>query len=144
LPVVFFFGCPAIDAVGQQSYNSVVGDTKVKKIQRDTIFWYSSHTGFRHYKSKMPPVRHRHCMWHMFVLVTRGGGLPQAGHTQRNQANPTARGPRQSLTREIRLTPLSQAVPSARTKIAWCGTCWLRLPQPSLSPSGCSSDIVGS
>jgi hypothetical protein len=51
--------------------------------------------------------------------------------------------PRQSLTRKIRLTPLSQAVPSARTKIAWCGACWLRLPQPSLSPSGCSSDLDG-
>ena len=48
-----------------------------------------------------------------------GGGLPQAGHTQCNQANLTARGPRQSLTREIRLTPLSQKVPSARAKIAW-------------------------
>jgi hypothetical protein len=54
-----------------------------------------------------------------FFLVTRGGGLPQAGHTQRNQANPTAGGPRQSLTRKIRLTPLFQEVPSARTKIAW-------------------------
>ena len=54
-----------------------------------------------------------------FFLVTRGGGLPPAGHTQRNQANPTAGGPRQSLTSEIRLTPLFQEVPSARTKIAW-------------------------
>jgi hypothetical protein len=31
----------------------------------------------------------------VFLWVTRGGGggLPQAGHTQRNQANPTAGGP---------------------------------------------------
>jgi hypothetical protein len=58
-----------------------------------------------------------------FVGGNQGGGgrrgLPQAGHTQRNQANPTAGGPRQSLTREIRPTPLSQELPSARTKIAW-------------------------
>jgi hypothetical protein len=40
-----------------------------------------------------------------------GAGLPPAGHTQRNQVNPTAGGPRQSLTSEIRLTPLSQEVP---------------------------------
>jgi hypothetical protein len=46
--------------------------------------------------------------------VTRGGGLPPAGHTQRNQGNPTAGGLRQSLTSEIRLTTLSQEVPSAR------------------------------
>jgi hypothetical protein len=46
-------------------------------------------------------------------------GLPPAGHTQRNQANPTAGGPSQSLTSEIRLTPLSQEVPSARTKKTW-------------------------
>ena len=38
----------------------------------------------------------RGSVW-IFVLVTRGGGLPQAGHTQRNQANPTAGSPRQSL-----------------------------------------------
>jgi hypothetical protein len=37
--------------------------------------------------------------------VTSRGGLPPAGHTQRNQANPTAGGRRQSLTSEIRLTP---------------------------------------
>mgnify|MGYP001807734652 CR=1 FL=1 len=54
-----------------------------------------------------------------FFWVTRGGGLPPAGHTQRNQANPTAGGPRQSLTSEIHLTPLSHEVPSARTKTAW-------------------------
>ena len=47
------------------------------------------------------------------------GGLPPAGHTQHSQANPTAGGPRQSLTSEIRLTPLSQEVPSARTKNVW-------------------------
>jgi hypothetical protein len=47
-------------------------------------------------------------------------GLPRARtpadwpHTT-HQANPTAGGPRQSLTSEIRLTPLSQEVPSART-----------------------------
>jgi hypothetical protein len=55
----------------------------------------------------------------IFVWVTREGGLPLAGHTQHSQANPTAGGPRQSLTSEIRLTPLSQEVPSARTKTAW-------------------------
>jgi hypothetical protein len=37
---------------------------------------------------------------------TKGGGLPLAGHTQRNQANPIAGGRRQSLTSEIRLTTL--------------------------------------
>jgi hypothetical protein len=51
-------------------------------------------------------------------------GLPVGAGSHRlathsNQANPTAGGPRQSLTREIRLTPLSQEVPSARPKIAW-------------------------
>jgi hypothetical protein len=55
----------------------------------------------------------------LFCVVTCGGGLPQAGHRQRNQANPPAGGPRQSLTREIHPTPLSQEVPSARTIIAW-------------------------
>ena len=35
-----------------------------------------------------------------FFVGYQGGGLPQAGHTQSNQANPTARGPRQSLTRK--------------------------------------------
>jgi hypothetical protein len=43
-----------------------------------------------------------------FFVVARGGGLPPAGHTQRNQANPTAGGPRQSLTSEIRLIPILQ------------------------------------
>jgi hypothetical protein len=57
-----------------------------------------------------------HVFW-FFWGVTRWGGLPPAGHTQRNQANPTAGGSRQSLTSEIRLT-LSQEVPSARTKSA--------------------------
>jgi hypothetical protein len=47
------------------------------------------------------------CFW-----VSRGGGLP---HT----ANPTAGGPRQSLTSQICLTPLSREVPSARTKVDW-------------------------
>jgi hypothetical protein len=45
-----------------------------------------------------------------------GGGLPPAGHTQRNQANPIVGGPRQSLTSEIHLIPLSQKVPSVRTE----------------------------
>jgi hypothetical protein len=35
-----------------------------------------------------------------------GGGLLLAGYTQRKQANLTAGGPRQSLTSEIRPTPL--------------------------------------
>ena len=52
----------------------------------------------------------------VFFCGLPGGGLPPAGHTQHIQANPTAGGPRQSLTSEIRLTPLSQEVPSARTK----------------------------
>jgi NAD(P)-dependent dehydrogenase (short-subunit alcohol dehydrogenase family) len=39
-------------------------------------------------------------VWLIFGLP--GGGLPPAGHTQRDQANPTAGGPRQSLTSEIR------------------------------------------
>jgi hypothetical protein len=40
---------------------------------------------------------------HLFLLLPyQGGGLPPAGHTQRNQANPTAGGPTQSLTSEIR------------------------------------------
>ena len=47
------------------------------------------------------------------------GGLPPAGHTQLNRVNLTTRGPRQSVTSEIRTTPLSQEVPSARTKTAW-------------------------
>ena len=34
-----------------------------------------------------------------FFLGYQGGGLPPAGHTQQNQGNPTAGGPRQSLTR---------------------------------------------
>jgi hypothetical protein len=57
-----------------------------------------------------------------FLWVTKGGGGGAHSHrlaTHSNQASPTARGPRQSLTSKIRLTPLSQEVPSARTKIAW-------------------------
>jgi hypothetical protein len=46
--------------------------------------------------------------------VTWGCGLPLAGHTQHSQANLTAGGPRQSLTSEIRPTPLLQEVPSPR------------------------------
>ena len=65
----------------------------------------------------------------LFFWATRGCGLPPAGHTQCNQANPTAGGPRQSLTSEIRLTPLFQEVPSARTKIAWELQCMLCLAQ---------------
>ena len=48
--------------------------------------------------------------------VPGGGGLPSAGHTQRSQASPTAGGPRQSLTSEIRLIPIS--------------LCWNRLVLP--------------
>jgi hypothetical protein len=59
------------------------------------------------------------CSATIFLWVTRGGGLPPAGHTQRSQASLTAGGRRQSLTSEIRLTPLSQELPSARTEIAW-------------------------
>ena len=61
------------------------------------------------------------------VLCGLGGGVPggrggpPAGHAQRNQTNPTAGGPRQILTSEIRLTPLS------RTKIAHMQT-WRRGP----------------
>ena len=54
-----------------------------------------------------------------FFGLPGGGGLPPAGHTQRNQANPTAGGPTESLTSEIHSTPLSQGVPSAQTKVAW-------------------------
>ena len=51
-----------------------------------------------------------------FLWVARGGGrLPPAGHTQRNQANPTAGGPRQSQ-RDTPNTPIpAWEVPSART-----------------------------
>jgi hypothetical protein len=48
-----------------------------------------------------------------FGGVARGDGLPPAGHTQHSQAHPTAGGPRQSLTSKIRITALSQEVPSA-------------------------------
>jgi hypothetical protein len=51
----------------------------------------------------------------------QGGGVPLAGHTQLNHANPTAGAPRQSLTSEIRLTTLSQELPCAWTKIAYFG-----------------------
>jgi hypothetical protein len=44
-----------------------------------------------------------------------GEGVLPAGPTQRTQANRTAGGLRKSLTSEIRLTPLPQEVPSART-----------------------------
>ena len=67
------------------------------------------------------PTRH--------FLGYRGGGLPPVDHTQHSQANPTAGGPRQSLTSEIRPTPLSQQVPSARTKKAWDQTLCLHTPQ---------------
>jgi hypothetical protein len=46
------------------------------------------------------------------LWVTRGADSHRLA-THSNQANPTAGGPRQSLTRKIRLTPLSQEVPSA-------------------------------
>jgi hypothetical protein len=57
-------------------------------------------------------------------LPTNFFGLPGGADSHRlathsNQASPTAGGPRQNLTSEIRLTPLSQEVPSARTKIVW-------------------------
>jgi hypothetical protein len=42
----------------------------------------------------------------IFFWVTRGGGLPPAGYTQHSEENPTAGGPRQSLTSAIRLTNL--------------------------------------
>ena len=51
-----------------------------------------------------------------FLLGDQGGGPAPVGHTQRNQASPTAGGPAQSLTSEIRLTPLCQEEPNAQTK----------------------------
>ena len=76
-----------------------------------------------------------------FSFGLLGAGLPQAGYTQRNQANLTADCPRQSLTSEIRLTPLPQEVPSARTEtawelnphttgVAWCATATASAAQP--------------
>jgi hypothetical protein len=50
-------------------------------------------------------VRTCSTLFFFFLWVTRGGGLPPAGHTQHSQANPTAGGPRQSLTSEIRPMP---------------------------------------
>jgi hypothetical protein len=65
----------------------------------------------------LPPCNHcRHRQTVQFFLGYQGGGLPPAGHTQHSQANPAAGGPRQSITSEIRLTPLSQEVPSVLTK----------------------------
>ena len=48
-----------------------------------------------------------------------GGADSHLLATHSNQTSPTAGGPRQGLTSEIRPTPLSQEVPSARIKIAW-------------------------
>lgn len=63
---------------------------------------------------------HRRPLLHSLFWVTRGDGLRPAGHTQRNQANTTAEGMRQSLTSEIRLTPQPQEVPSAWIKLCHC------------------------
>ena len=47
------------------------------------------------------------------------GGRTPTGWPHTVQSGATAGGLRQSLTSEIHPTPLSQEVPSARTKIAW-------------------------
>ena len=39
----------------------------------------------------------------MTLFFTKGGRRPAAGHTQLSQVKPTAGGPRQSLTSELRL-----------------------------------------
>ena len=47
------------------------------------------------------------CVWWCtsFLGVNSGGGVTLAGHTQRSQANPTARDPRLALT--VRYAPLT-------------------------------------
>ena len=55
----------------------------------------------------------------LFFVCYGGGGDSHRLATHSNQASPTAGGPRHSLTSEIRLTPLSQEVHCARTKVAW-------------------------
>ena len=65
------------------------------------------------------------CNTATFFVGYQGGVLPPAGHTQRNQANATAGGPRQSLTSEIRLTPLQllQTNPQIPATGACVGLC---------------------
>jgi hypothetical protein len=73
-------------------------------------------------QGRQPGGRHdsqRHLSRSLFVFwITRARGAGHRLATQRNQANPTAGGPRQSLTSEMPPTPLIQEVPCARTK-AW-------------------------
>jgi hypothetical protein len=54
-----------------------------------------------------------------FCFTGGGGAFPPTGHTQRNPVQHNCQGPLQSLTSELRSTPLSLEVPSARTKRAW-------------------------
>jgi hypothetical protein len=54
-----------------------------------------------------------------FFWVTRGGADSHRLTTHSNQASPTAGGPRQSLTSEIRLTPLIGYIMYVGLTILW-------------------------